>query len=118
MVQYNKSIDIKQIGNILRIKFNTTNYKSKLEYQLALIDEEYNIKPFSVHEKFYENNLVCKNVIYSTGKEQIETNITLKNDNFTYNKNYTLIAFAKDINGENLNYIYLYGAKNIIYFNL
>ena len=118
MVQYNKSIDIKQIGNILRIKFNTTNYKSKLEYQLALIDEEYNLKPFSIHKKFYENNLIYKNVIYSTGKEQIETNITLKNDNFTYNKNYTLIAFAKDINGENLNYIYLYGAKNIIYFNL
>ena len=56
MVSYNKNIDIKQFENILRIKFNTTNYKSKLEYQLALIDEEYIIDPILIHKKFYEND--------------------------------------------------------------
>ena len=107
MVSYNTNIDIKQIENILRIKFNTTNYKSKLEYQLALIDEEYNIVPMTIHKKFYENNLIYKNTIYSTGKEPIETNITLKDDNFTYDKNYTLIAFGKDIYGEKVNFFYM-----------
>ena len=107
MISYNKNIDIEQIENILKIKFNTTNYNSKLEYQLALIDEEYNIDPISIHKKFYENNIIYKNIIYSTGIEPIETNITLKNDNFTYDKNYTLIAFGKENYRDNLNYFYM-----------
>ena len=107
MILYNKNIDVEQIENILKIKFNTTNYDSKLEYQLALIDEEYNIEPISIHKKFYENNIIYKNIIYSKGIEPIETNITLKNDNFTYDKNYTLIAFGKDSYRGKLNYFYM-----------
>ena len=48
--------------------------------------------------------MIFKNTIYSTGKETIETNITLKDDNFIYDKNYTLIAFGKDIYGEKINF--------------
>ena len=89
------------------IIFNTTNYKSKLEYQVALIDEENNLEPTSIHKKFYENNLIYKKTIYSTGIEPIETNFTLKQDTFNYNKNYTIIVYGKDISGNNFNYFYM-----------
>ena len=48
-ISYEKNIDIEQIENNLIIIFNTTNYKSKLEYQVALIDEENNLEPTSIH---------------------------------------------------------------------
>ena len=109
IISYNKNLDIKQIENILRIKFNTTNYKSRLEYQIALIEKEENIDPLSIHKKFYENNLIYKNIIYSSGKEPIETNISLINNtnNFTYDKDYTLIAYGKDFYGDSINYFYM-----------
>ena len=111
-ISYNKKLDIKQIGNILRIKFNTTNYKSRLEYQIGLIEKEENIDPLAIHKKFYENNLIYKNTIYSSGKESIETNISLMNNtfntfNFTYDKYYTLIALGKDFYDDNINYFYM-----------
>ena len=108
-ISYNKSLDVEQIENTLRIKFNTTNYKSRLEYQIALIEKEDNIDHLSIHKKFYENNLIYKNTIYSSGKEPIETNISLINDtnNFTYDKDYTLIAYGKDFYGDNFNYFYM-----------
>ena len=109
IIIYNKNMDMKQIGNILRIKFNTTNYKARLEYQIALIEKEDNINPLSIHKKFYENNLIYKDIIYSSGKEPIETNISLMNNtnNFTYDKDYTLIAYGKDFYGDNINYFYM-----------
>jgi len=106
-ISYEKNVDIEQDENNLIIKFNTTNYKSKLEYQVALIDEEDNIDPISIHKKFYENNLIYKNTIYSTGIEPIETNFTLRQDTFNYNKNYTIIVYGKDIYGNNFNYFYM-----------
>ena len=75
----------------MRIKFNTTNYNSKLEYQIALIEKEDNIDPILIHKKFFENDLIYKNIIYSLGIEPIGINFSIK-DNFTYNKNYTVIA--------------------------
>ena len=76
----------------MKIKFNTTNYNSKLEYNIALIDEDDNIDPISIHKKFFDNNLIYKDIIYSAGIEPIETNFSLKDNNFTYDKNYTIIA--------------------------
>ena len=55
IILHNKSINIKQIENILRIKFNTTNYKARLEYHIALIEKEDNINPLYILKKFYEN---------------------------------------------------------------
>ena len=109
IILYNKYMDIKQIENILRVKFNTTNYKSRLEYQIALIEKEDNIDPLKIHKKFYENNLIYKNIIYSSGKESIETNISLiKNgSDFQYDKNYTLITYGKDYYGNKINYFYM-----------
>jgi len=104
-ITYNTNLDIEQIENILIIKFNSTNYNSKLEYQIALIDEEDNLDPISIHKKFLDNDLIYKNIIYSIGNEQIEANISLKN-NFIYNKNYTVIGYGKDIYGEIFNYFY------------
>ena len=107
LILYEKNFDIKQKENNLIIKFNTTNYNSKLEYQIALIDGEDNIDPMTIHKKFYENNFIYKNTIYSTGIEPIETNFTLKQDTFNYNKNYTIIMYGKDIYGNNINYFYM-----------
>ena len=109
IISYNKYMDIKQIENHLRIKFNTTNYKSRLEYQIALIEKEDNIDPLKIHKKFYENNLINKNIIYSSGKESIETNISLQKNgsDFKYDKNYTLIAYGKDYYGDKINYFYM-----------
>ena len=109
VISYDTNLDIKQIENILRIKFNTTNYGSRLEYQIALIEKEDNINPLLIHKKFYENNLIYKNIIYSKGKETIERNISLINDinNFSYDKNYTVIGYGKDIYGDNANYFYM-----------
>ena len=97
------------MGNILRIKFNTTNYNSRLEYQIALIEKDNNINPLSIHKKFYENNLIYKNIIYSSGKEPIEKNISLIDDinNFTYDKDYTFIAYGKDCYSDSINYFYM-----------
>ena len=106
-ILYEKNFDIEQIENNLIIKFNTTNYKSKLEYQEALIDAENNIDPISIHKKFYENNLISKNTIYSTGITPIETSFTLNQKTFNYNKNYTIIVYGKDIYGNNFNYFYM-----------
>ena len=89
------------------IRFNTTNYKSKLEYQVALIDQEDNIDPITIHKQFYENNLIYKNIIYSAGIEPIETNFTLRQENFNYNRYYTIIVYGKDIYGNNYNYFYM-----------
>ena len=88
-------------------KFNTTNYNSKLEYQIAVIDEEDNINPTTIHKKFYEDNLIYKNTIYSTGIEPIEASFTLKQDTFKYNKKYTIIMYGKDIYSNNVNYFYM-----------
>ena len=104
-IYYNTKLYIKQIENILQIKLNSASFNSKLEYYIALIDKEENIDHISIHKKFYENNLIYKNIIYSFGKEQIETNFTLKN-NFIYDKNYTIIAYGKDNHGESFNYFY------------
>ena len=98
-------MDIKQDKNILNIKFNTTKYNSKLEYNIALIEEDNNINPFIIHQKFYENNLIYKDTIYSTGIEPIETNFSLKN--FNYDKKYTIIAYGKENIRDNFNYFYL-----------
>ena len=109
MISYNKNMDIEQIWNTLKIKFNTTDYKARLEYHLALIEKENNINPLFIHKKFYENNLIYKNTIYSSGNEPIEMNISLPNNtnDFLYNKDYTLIAYGKDIKGDNINYFYM-----------
>ena len=109
IISYNKTMNVELLGNILRIKFNTTNYKARLEYQIALIEKEDNINPLSIHKIFYENNLIYKNIIYSSGKEPIEMNISLLNDtnNFTYGKDYNLIAYGKDFYGDNINYFYM-----------
>ena len=109
IISYDTNVDIQQIENILRVKFNTTNCKSRLEYQIGLIEKEENIDPLIIHQKFYENNLIYKNTIYSSGKEPIETNITLLNNtnNFTYDKDYTLIAYGKDYYGDSINYFYM-----------
>ena len=104
-ISYNKNMDIKQDKNILNIKFNTTKYNSKLEYNIALIEEDNNINPFIIHQKFYENNLIYKDTIYSTGIEPIETNFSLKN--FNYDKKYTIIAYGKENIRDNFNYFYL-----------
>ena len=104
-ISYNTNLDVEQIEDILIIKFNATNYNSKLEYNVALIDQEDNIESFSIHKKFYENDFIYKNIIYSLGNEQIETNISLQN-NFIYNKNYTVISYGKDTYGESFNYFY------------
>ena len=103
---YNKNIDLEQIENHLIIKFNTTNYKSKLEYNIALVDKIDNIDPISIHKKFYENDLIYKNIINSNGIEPIETSFSLES-NFTYDKNYTVIAYGKDIYGRSFNFFYL-----------
>ena len=94
-ILYDKNIDIKQVENNLIIKFNTTNYNTKLEYDIALINQEDNIEPFSIHQKFLENNFIYKNIIYSNGIEPLETIFSLDN-NFIYDKNYTIIAYGKD----------------------
>ena len=109
IISYDTNVDIRQIENILSVKFNTTNYKSRLEYQIALIEKEENIDPLIIHQKFYDNNLIYKNTIYSPGKESIETNISLLNNtnNFIYDKNYTLIAYGKDYFGDSINYFYM-----------
>ena len=72
---------------------------------IALIQEEDKITPILIHEKFFENDLIYKNIIHSFGNEPIETNFFLKDD-FIYNKNYTAIAYGKDTYGENFNYFY------------
>ena len=104
-ISYNTNLNIKQNGNILDITFNSTNFNSKLEYYIALIEEEDKITPILIHEKFFENDLIYKNIIHSFGNEPIETNFFLKDD-FIYNKNYTAIAYGKDTYGENFNYFY------------
>ena len=90
------------------VKFNTTNYISRLEYHIGLIEKEEKIDPLIIHTKFYENNLKYKKIIYSSGKEPIETNISLLNNtnNITYDKYYTLIAYGKDYYGDSINYFY------------
>ena len=109
IISYDTNVDIRQIENILSVKFNTTNYKSRLEYQIALIEKEENIDHLIIHQKFYDNNLIYKNTIYSSGKESIETNISLLNNinNFIYDKDYTLIAYGKDYFGDSINYFYM-----------
>jgi len=109
IISYDTNIDIRQIENILSVKFNTTNYKSRLEYQIALIEKEENIDHLIIHQKFYDNNLIYKNTIYSSGKESIETNISLSKNtnNFSYDKDYTLIAYGKDYFGDSINYFYM-----------
>jgi len=113
-ISYNKKLAIEQIENNLIIKFNTTNYISKLEYYIALIEKEDNIDPNIMHKKFFENDLLYKNIIYSTGKEQIETSFSLKN-NFIYNKNYSIIAYGKEDYGDSFNYFYLEPETLLIY---
>ena len=107
-ISYDKTLVINQIENILKIKFNTTNFNSKIEYQIALINNQDNIEPISFHKIFQENELIYKNIIYSIGIEPIETNISLNtNNNFTYDKNYTIIALGKELIGVSLNYLYM-----------
>ena len=113
-ISYNKKLAIEQIENNLIIKFNTTNYISKLEYYIAIIEKEDNIDPNIMHKKFFENDLLYKNIIYSTGKEQIETSFSLKN-NFIYNKNYSIIAYGKEDYGDSFNYFYLEPETLLIY---
>ena len=105
-ISYDKNIDIKQNNNILNIKFNTTNYNSKLEYNVALINEDDSIKPMSIQKYFLENNLICKKTIYSSGIEPIEASFSL-GDNFAFDKNYTIVAYGKENYGEISNYFYL-----------
>ena len=109
VISYDTNVDIRQIENILNIKFNTTNYKSRLEYHIALIENQESIEPLIIHQKFYDNDLIYKKTIYSSGKESIETNLSLLNNtyNFTYNKDYTLIAYGKDFFGNSINYFYM-----------
>ena len=109
ILSYDTNIDIKQIENNLRVKFNTTNYKSRLEYQIALIEKEDNIDSLLIHKKFYENNLIYKNIIYSSGKESIDMNISLINDinNNNFDKDYTLIGYGKEYYGDSINYFYM-----------
>ena len=107
-------MDIKQNKNTLNIKFNTTKYNSKIEYNIALIDENDNIKPKTIHKKFFENDLICKITIYSTGIEPIETNFSLTE--FNYDKNYTVIAYGKEIIRDSFNYFYL-EPKTLLIFN-
>ena len=107
-ISYNKNLDIKQIEDNLRIKFNTTNFNSKLEYQIGLIEKEDNIDSILIQKKFAENNMIYKTTLYSAGNEPIETNISLaNNNNITYDKNYTIIVYGKDFYGNSLNYFYM-----------
>ena len=107
-ISYDKNLDIEQIDNLLRIKFNTTNYNSKIEYQIALVNNTNDIDPISIHKIFQENNLIYRNIIYSSGIEPIETNFSLNdNDNITYGKNYTIIAFGKQLIDGSFNYLYM-----------
>jgi len=59
----------------------------------------------------FENNYIYRNIFNSKGIESIETNITLE-DNFIYNKDYSLIVLGKDMYDQSFNYIY-YEPKNI-----
>ena len=110
-ISYNKTLNVKQIKNILNIKFNTTKYKSRLEYNFALVEQEENtvIDSILIQKKFAENDLLYKTIVHSAGNEPIETNISLSNNNnnFTYDKNYTLIGYGKDFIGNSLNYFYM-----------
>ena len=66
-ILYDKNLDIEQNENILKIKFNTTSYNSKLEYYVALVDNEKEINPLSFRNIIFENNSVYRNILYSIG---------------------------------------------------
>ena len=57
-----------------------------------------------INGKFIDN-LIYKNIIYSLGKESIETNFLL-DDNFIYDKNYIVIGYRKIIFGVRYNKFY------------
>ena len=112
MITYDKSILVNQIENILNIKFNTTEYESNIEYNIAIIeDNNINIRNmqslshYSYHE-ITNNNDSLINLLYSSaGIEPISIELNV-DEYFSDNTSCIILVLGKQNFEGSYNYLY------------
>ena len=110
MITYDKSILVNQIENILNIKFNTTEYESNIEYNIAIIEDNNTINMKSLsHYSYHEitnNNDSLINFFYSSaGIEPISIELNV-DEYFNDNKSCIILVLGKQNFEGSYNYLY------------
>ena len=107
MIIYDKSINIAQSGNYINIKFNTTNYETKVEYSIIIIENNTltNLSDYLYHEILDNKNYIYNNIISSRGIEPIS--IQINADKYlSCNQSYINLILGKEDFYESYHYIY------------
>ena len=113
MVIYDTKIQINQQENVVNIKFNTTDYLSKIEYDIIIFENDNitnntnitNITNYLYHKKISDNFYIYKNIISSIGIEPISIDLKI-DEPLTYNKSYITYILGKENFGDSFHYIY------------
>lgn len=118
MIAYDTNIIIKQFEKILNIKFNTSNYESKIEYNIMIFENNNNFKNITnylYHEIINNKSFIYKNIISSIGIDPISIDINI--DKFlSYEKKYITFILGKEYFENSFHYIY-YDPKEFIVIN-
>jgi len=107
MIIYDKSINITQSGNYINIKFNTTNYETKVEYTIIIIENNTltNLSDYLYHEILDNKNYIYNNIISSRGIEPISIQINI-DKYLSYNQSYINLIIGKEDFYDSYHYIY------------
>ena len=108
MIVYDTNIIIKQFEETLNIKFNTTDYESKIEYNIIIFENNYNFKniaKYLYHEIVNNKSFIYKNIINSIGIVPISIDINI--DKFLSDeKSYIAFILGKEYFENSFHYIY------------
>ena len=118
MINQDKNILVNQFENILNITFNTTEYESNIEYNIAIIEKNstLNLKKLShyLYHYFTFNNNSLINLLYSSsGIEPVSIELDV-DEYFNDNKSCIILVLGKQKIEESYNHIYY----NPIEFNV
>ena len=112
MIYMDKNILIEQLKNILNIKFNTSLFESKIEFQIVIIEDNdiHNLSNYLLHKIIKNNSFIYKKIICSYGIEPISVDIDI-DKYFNDNTYITAIILGKQYFREGYNYLYYEPAK-------
>ena len=116
-ISYDTEIYMDYEDNILNIKFNTTNYETKIEYFVVITDNLdnniNNISNYLYHKIINNESFIYKNIICSIGVEPILIELNI-DEFFNYDIPYIIYILGKENFGSSLHYIYYEPKKFII----
>ena len=108
-ISYDTKIYIDNDENVLNIKFNTTNYESKIEYYIIITENmdnnTKNITKYLYHKIINNKSFIYKNIINSVGIEPIVIKLNI-DEFFSYDIPYIIYILGKENFGETFHYIY------------